>query len=546
MERKIATRKPILILMCVVAGVIILSALSLPSSWAKPTQSPSQTKPETRGLSVAEKRGKAFYLRGETSSGQDITALVGEIDVPASSMPCGGCHGARGEGKTEGGVTAGNLTWSYLTKPYGHSHEGRRNHPAFSEFSLIRSVTAGTDPAGNKLSAVMPTYRMPQSDMADLIAYLKRIDTDSDPGLGDTSIVIGTLLPDQGALADTAQSMREVLQAYFAEVNSRGGIYNRKIELRVMSGEAISTLPNMKRLIDDDQVFAIVSSLTAGVDDRVAVLSKETEVPFIGPSTLLPQRGLPLNRYMFYLLPGLKEQAQALVNFAGRKTDPQKQRAAIVCPEVDLNRQIAATIEDQLKKQSWKSISGVYYRRNDFNAAQQVAALKEQGIDAVFLLGSSADAAALFREAAAVGWTPSIYLLGLLVGKDITEIVPVSFKDNVFLAFPMVPTDVSAAGAAEYVALLEKYKLRSGHAAAQASAFAAAKILVHGLELAGRNLSRERLVTVLEGLYEFDTGLMPRITFGPNRRIGALGAYIVTVDAERKLSLATAEWISAE
>jgi hypothetical protein len=80
---------------------------------------------------------------------------------------------------------------------------------------------------------------------------------------------------------------------------------------------------------------------------------------------------------------------------------------------------------------------------------------------------------------------------------------------------------------------------------AQVSAIAAAKILVHGLELAGKDLSRERLVTMLEGLYECDTGLMPKITFGPNRRIGALGAYIVTIDPEKKLFPANAEWVPA-
>jgi len=62
---------------------------------------------------------------------------------------------------------------------------------------------------------------------------------------------------------------------------------------------------------------------------------------------------------------------------------------------------------------------------------------------------------------------------------------------------------------------------------------AAARILVHALELCGKDASRESLVTALEGLYEYETGLMPKITFGPNRRIGALGAYIVTIDTEK-------------
>ncbi|HEU4769775.1 MAG TPA: c-type cytochrome, partial [Pyrinomonadaceae bacterium] len=199
---------------------------------------------QRRELTLQEKRGKAFYLRGESASGQEITAMMGDVDVPASTLTCAGCHGNRGQGITEGGVTAGNTSWTHLTKPYGH-HDGVRKHPAFTESSFVRAMTAGIDPGGNKFAVAMPTYRMPQEDMANLIAYLKRIETDTDPGLTDNSIVIGTVLPEKTAMSGMAQSMGDVLQAYFAEVNSRGGIYNRKIELRVMNGDAKTTVPNL-------------------------------------------------------------------------------------------------------------------------------------------------------------------------------------------------------------------------------------------------------------------------------------------------------------
>ena len=538
-------RKPIFVL-CVLAAFLILSARSAVLSQGNAGSFKTQTQPVRRALSPEEKRGKAFYLRAESSSGQEITAMMGEIEVPATTLTCAGCHGARGEGKTEGGVTAGNVTWLELTKPYGHAHETGRKHSAFSETSFIRTVTAGVDPAGNKLSVAMPTYQLRLQDMSDLLAYLKRIETDFDPGVSETSIVIGTLLPDRNALTGLAESMENVLQAYFAEVNSRGGIYNRKIELRFMHGDTTSTLTNMKHLIDDEQVFAIVSGLTAGAEESVAALSQEKEVPFIGPSALLPQRGLPLNRYVFYLLPGLKEQARTLVNFAARKADPQKSRVAIICPDAEFSRQIAKSIEDQGKKLGWGTLTRIYYPREGFSAAQYVTELKQQGVDSVFHLGSSADTGALLKHAEAAGWSPAVYLLGTLVGRNITELVPVKMKDKVFLAFPTIPADISAAGAAEYSALLERNKLTSTHAAAQASAIAAAMILLHGLELSGKDLSRERLVTTLEGLYEFQTGLMPRITFGPNRRIGVLGAYIVTIDPEKKLFPASAEWISVD
>jgi ABC-type branched-subunit amino acid transport system substrate-binding protein len=506
----------------------------------------SLSMPQRAELTLQEKRGKAFYLRGESASGQEITVLMGEIDVPATTLTCAGCHGARGEGKTEGGVTAGNLSWSQLTKLYGHTDDGGRKHPAFSESSFVRAMTAGLDPAGNKLAVAMPTYRMPQEDMQNLIAYLKRIETDTDPGVTDTSIVLGTVLPEKTALSGLAQSMGDVLQAYFAEVNSRGGIYNRKIELRVMYGDSKTTVSNMKHLIDDDHVFAIVSGLTAGAEDGVAALAQEKEIPLVGPSTLLPQRGLPLNRYIFYLLPGLKEQGRALVTFAAKKTDATKSRLAIVSPDTDFNRSIASAIEEQTKKVRWNSVTTSYYSRDRFSAAEFVNESHQKGIETVIFLGPGPEATAILKEAEAVGWTPSLYMLGSLVGKNIGDAVTVKMKDRVFLAFPTVPSDVSASGAAEYTTLLQRNKIDSTHAAAQASAIAAARILVHALEICGKDLSRERLVTTLEGLYEYDTGLMPKITFGPNRRIGALGAYIVTIDPEKKLFPASSEWIAVE
>ncbi|HEX7772936.1 MAG TPA: ABC transporter substrate-binding protein, partial [Pyrinomonadaceae bacterium] len=443
--------------------IVLLVAIAACLVWIGPSPVHSQGVPQRRELTLQEKRGKAFYLRGESASGQELTAMMGEVDVPASTLTCAGCHGARGQGITEGGVTAGNLSWSHLTKPYGHTDDGGRKHPAYSESSFVRAMTTGLDPAGNKLAVAMPTYRMPHEDMQNLIAYLKRIETDTDPGLTDTSIVLGTVLPEKTSMNGLAQSMGDVLQAYFVEINSRGGIYNRKIELRVMYGDPKATVSNVKHLIDDDQVFAIVSGLTAGAEDGVAALTQEKEIPLIGPSTLLPQRGLPLNRYIFYLLPGLKEQARALVAFAAKKPDAGEARVAIVSPEAEFNRGIAAVIEEQTKKLRWGSVTSNYYSRDRFSASEFVNDAHQKRVDTIFFLGAGPEATAILREAEAVGWTLAVYMMGSLVGRSIGDAVSVKMKNKVFLAFPTVPADVSAAGAAEYSGLLRRHKLESTH-----------------------------------------------------------------------------------
>src|SRR6185503_18505962 len=144
--------------------LVVLIAIAACLIWTGPSTGQSQTTAgltaivKRRELTLEEKRGKAFYLRGESASGKEITAMMGEVDVPATTLNCAGCHGSRGEGRTEGGVTAGNMRWAFLTKPYGHADEGGRKHPAFTEASFVRTMTSGMDPGGNKLAVAMPLY----------------------------------------------------------------------------------------------------------------------------------------------------------------------------------------------------------------------------------------------------------------------------------------------------------------------------------------------------------------------------------------------------
>jgi ABC-type branched-subunit amino acid transport system substrate-binding protein len=486
-------------------------------------------------LTPSERRGKEIYLRGESPSGKKITAMLGDFDVPASTMSCGGCHGLRGEGKTEGGVSAGNLTWSNLLKPYGHTHPSGRKHSAFDERLFIRSLVQGVDPAGNQLAVAMPRFEMSPEDMADLIAYIKRLDTDRDPGLTESTITIGTILPAHGALAETGAAMKDVLTAYFANVNDKGGIYNRRIELKTIEAgvDAATTAANAKALVEKGELFAIVGGLSAGADKELAVVTRDAEIPFVGPATLLTKTSAEDNRNLFYLLPGASQQARALVDFAAQKPELKTSRLAIVHSENELANAAAAAMEDQARKLGWTTVTTKSFSSGNLDATALAELLKTDGIEAVFFVGAGGETA-FINAAAAANWTPRVFLLGALTGRDLVKNLPASFKDRVFLAFPTVPGDVAPAGLAELRALEEKYKFAVGHTASKLNAFAAAKIFTEALKRAGRDLSREKLITSLESLYEYETGVMPSITFGPNRRVGSMGSYIVSPDLTQR------------
>lgn len=482
-------------------------------------------------LTESEQRGKEIYLRGTSPSGNAITGWMGELSVPASNLNCSGCHGMRGEGKSESGITAGNLTWPNLTKPYGHTHPTGRRHGPFNESSFIRAVVNGVDSNGNDLLAAMPRYKISAQDMADLIAYIKRIDTDLDPGVTDSSIRVGLVVPSEGALADVGTAMKEVFTAYFDDINNRGGIFSRKFDLRVANGAIATVAQNFAR---EEQIFAFVGGVSAGADDQLAAIARTEEIPFIGPSTLLPHVETPVNRYLFYLLPGVEEQAISLVNFTATQPDLQNASIAIVHSGNPLGIAAANAAERQAKKIGHNV---KVYASDD--AKRIVNDLKNSGAKAVFFFGSGKEQSSFLTEAEATDWRPYVFFLGVMTGKDLPTLTE-AFKDKIYIAFPTVPADITTEGMAEFDALHEKYKLPPRHTASQIAAFATAKVFVAALTRAGKDLSREKLITALEGLYNYDTGLTPRITFGPNRRVGAAGAHIIKID------LTTASnWISA-
>src|SRR5262249_36987475 len=139
----------------------------------------------TAELTPEEQRGKQIYTQGTSASGVEIEAALGDeggSEVPASALPCAGCHGLDGHGGKEGGVRPSNLTKEALGRPAG-GEGGGRPPPAYDDHLLIRAITLGIDPAGNRLHVAMPRYRLTRQDAADLLAYLKRLGHEEEPGI---------------------------------------------------------------------------------------------------------------------------------------------------------------------------------------------------------------------------------------------------------------------------------------------------------------------------------------------------------------------------
>jgi len=497
-------------------------------------------------LTPSEIRGKQIYVQGTSPSAKEILAYVGEssLEIPGASMACANCHGLDGLGKSEGGINPSDIRSEFLTKPYGLTHPDGRKHPPYTERGLELAITRGTDPAGNRLLNVMPRYAMSRDDLTDLIAYLGRLGKDADPGISESNIVIATAVPSSGPLAEMGQAIRAVTTAFFDNINKQGGVFNRHVEVKFVetAETAAGTRANVERFLADANVFAICGAVIAGSEKELVSLMAQKEVPLIAPLTIFPQTGFPLNRQVFYLLSGMEGQARALIDFAAGKPELKTLALAIVYSPGEVNATVVEAVKEQCKKNRLSVPPTYSYKTGSFDAAEAVKQLKQTGRDGVFFLGNTGEALSFMREAEKLGWFPSIFLPS--PGSAEVLSAPAGFSGKIFLSLPTSPADQTAEAIGEFRALAEKYKLPTRHVAAQLSAYSAAKILAEALKRAGKDLSREKLIQALEGFYEYQTGLTPAITYGPNRRIGAIGAYVITVDLKRQQFLPASGWIN--
>lgn len=496
-------------------------------------------------LSAEERKGRQLYVQGAVANEHEPTAWLGAESMPvaASMVPCVGCHGEDGLGRSEGAVIPLEVTWRHLSKPYGHQHKGRI-HPAFSEKSLAIALQQGIDPAGNRLDSSMPRYAFNPQQISALIAYLKRIDNDPVPGVDDNHIQVSTLLPLKGDMAEIGGSMKAMLIAYFNAINEQGGIFNRKLQLQVLetSETPDATLANVKRLINDQQTFAIVGADISGLDQQIAEIMEQARIPLVGPVTLFPQNEATTNRYSFYLFSGIKLQVQALVDFAGQAVETVNPRVAVVYPEDERFLPIVAALERQGQSYRWPTPSKVGVQSGHFDAFATIEHFKQSGINMVFFLAAGGEFTNFMQAARATNWNPYLFLPGSVVQSDVVNTLAEQAR-QVFMAFPSLPADWSQEGLAEFNWLRQESEFANRHMTSQIAAYCSAKLLVQAIKLAGRQLTRQKLIVALESVQNFETGLSQRLNFGPNRHVGAPGAYVVTIDPVNKQFKPVSDWI---
>jgi len=229
----------------------------------------------------------------------------------------------------------------------------------------------------------------------------------AEPGVTDTEVVLGQTMPYSGPASGFGISGK-VQQAYFQMINAKGGINGRKIKL-ISLDDAYSppkTVEQTRRLVEQDEVFAMVGSLGTPTNSAVQRYLNSKKVPQVFMSTGASKWDDPKTfPYSLSLTPPYRLEGEIFGRYV--LANRPNAKIGIFTQNDDAGRDYIAGIRKGLGETADSMIvSSVTYENSDPTVDSQIVKLKAAGADTLFSGGTPRIAAQVIRKIGEIGWKP--------------------------------------------------------------------------------------------------------------------------------------------
>ncbi len=349
------------------------------------------------------------------------------------------------------------------------------------------------------------------------------------PGVTANEIVLGAFIAQSGALAGVGTPVFRGASAYYNFVNDiLGGVNGRKIKFIACDDafDPTKTVACVKKLVEEDKVFAIVNSL--GTVPHAAVMEYliKNNVPVVSPHANYTPFSKPVKNNYFAIQPNNEIFGTALARYAVQRFKAKK--IAVLYVDDAFGQELLGAVVAELKRNRLEPALTVPHPGTETAFRPYVVRLQGANPDAVILLTYLVPSASILKEAEAVGFKPKWLATNVQADIRMVALAGVSAVEGLIVTgFAADPTLPNHSGAAKFRALLQRYfpgELPSGF---NEIAYVGAMQVVEGLFRAGPNLTRERFIQALETLTNWDAeGLVPPITYARDDRRGITILYM--------------------
>ena len=346
----------------------------------------------------------------------------------------------------------------------------------------------------------------------------------AEDGVTAKEILLGGSNAATGPVASVCYAVSHGQLAHFKRVNDAGGINGRMIRYEVLDDaySAQRAIGNVRRLMQQDHVFTLFGG--CGTVTAAGILSaiEGSDMPYLFPYAGLDKLIDPVKPNVFALMPLYSEQTAAIVPFVVQKFKPKT--AAMFSTNIAGHEAWRQAARDRLAAGGVKLVIDGVMEVTSPERAPFVVQAKEKDPDLLLIMDTAPNAARFLIEMKRQNWKPRV-IAGYSTLTDETFLRAAADNAEGILLAPGIVVPPTAPEARQCVEELAAYNKDLVPSHFSMFGCLSARVMEEALRRAGPDLTRAKLVSTLESMKGYDTGLSGKVTFGPGQHMGLTEMY---------------------
>ncbi|MEE9210244.1 MAG: ABC transporter substrate-binding protein [Kiloniellales bacterium] len=352
-----------------------------------------------------------------------------------------------------------------------------------------------------------------------------------EPGVFDDRIVFGQSAAFKGPAAALGLGMRQGILAAFEEANAGGGVNGRKLELVSYNDgyEPNKAIENTKRLIQEDEVFALIGEVGTPTSKAAQPIATDAGVPFIGPFTGAEFLRNPYKRTVVNVRASYYQETEAMVEHL--VADLGVTRIAILYQDDSYGRAGLAGVELALEKRDMELVAEGTYRRNTTAVKRAVLSIRKGKPEAVIMIGAYKPCAAFIKVARKVGLDAKFLNVSFVGSKALAKELAEAGEGVIVTQVVPFPEDASNPLVARYHKALEQQSPDAEAGFVSLEGFLVGRLTVSVLEQLGDAVTRDGFLDKIAEIGSFDLDGIP-LTYDPEDNQGMDQVFLTVIQSD--------------
>jgi branched-chain amino acid transport system substrate-binding protein len=340
------------------------------------------------------------------------------------------------------------------------------------------------------------------------------------PALAQTSnrIVLGQSAAFSGPAAQLGIQMNMGAKIYFNALNAGGGVNGSTVELRTLDDgyEPERCKANTEKFIKDG-AFGLFGYVGTPTCLAALPLIVDSKIPFFGPFTGAEALREPFHKSIFHLRASYYDETALIVK---QLTSLGLKKIAVFYQNDAYGKAGLEGVTRALKAQDLAPVALGTVERNTVNVAQAVKEIASKMPDAVVQISAYKSCAAFIREARKAGYGGTFFNVSFVGTQALADELGREGRGIMVSQVMPFPFSTTTAISREYLEAVGKAGGDAQPNYSSMEGYVAAKVFAEGLRRAGRNASREALITGLESIQKLDVGGFS-VDFGPKDHVAS-------------------------